>query len=150
MRQRAVADSRVSRRRAAAPAAAATSTTSRITASTPTSRAMTRIRTSLQRYGRRAARGVRGQTGRERLDDVNLSTGRAGVVALLALLVRVGVGLRLGHPRLGLADRRIRRLRLVDRVLHVLRERDPRQVEADALEEVAAEHVVEIFWQALV
>src|SRR3954470_19173551 len=132
MRHRAAADNPVTRRRAAAPAAAATSATSRITASTPTSRATTRIRTSLQRYGRRAARGVRGQTGRERLDDVNLSTGRAGVVALLALLICVGVGLRLGHPRLRLADRRIRRLCLVDRVLHVLRERDAGQVEADS------------------
>src|SRR4051794_32981825 len=138
MRHRAAADSRVARRRVATPAAATTRTTRRITASTPTSRATTRIRTSLQRYGRRRARGVGGQTRRERLDDVNLSTGRAGVVALLALLVRIGVGLRLGHPRLCLAHRRVRRLCLVDRVLNVLRQRDPGQVEADALEEVAA------------
>src|SRR4051794_30286260 len=124
MRHRAAAVSRVARRRAERPAAAATRTTSRITASTPTSRATTRITTSFQRYGRRAARGVGGQTGREGLDDVDLSTGRAGVVALLALLVRVGVGLGLGHPRLCLADGCIRRLRLVDRVLHVLRQRD--------------------------
>src|SRR3954451_23661201 len=138
MRHRAAADSRVARRRAATPAAAATRTTRRITASAPTRRATTRIRTSLQRYGRRPARGVRSETGWERLDDVDLSTGRAGVVALLALLVRVGVGLRLGHPRLCLAHRRVRRLCLVDRVLNVLRQRDPGQVEADALEEVAA------------
>src|SRR4029453_11414026 len=150
MRHRAAADSRVSRRLATTPTAAATRTTSRITASTPTSRATTRIRTSLQRYGRRPARGVRGQTGRQRLDDVNLSTGRAGVVALLALLVRVRVGLRLGHARLCLPYGRIRRLRLVDRVLHVLRQRDAGKVEADALEEVAAEHVLEILGQALV
>src|SRR3954469_8050817 len=150
MRHRAAADSRVARRRAATPAATATRTTRRTTASTPTSRATTRIRTSLQRYGRRPARGVRSETGWERLDDVDLSTGRAGVVALLALLVRVGVGLRLGHPRLCLADGRVRRLRLVDRVLNVLRERDAGQVEADALEEVAAEHVLEILGQAFV
>src|SRR5919107_3683113 len=132
MRHRAADDSLVARRRAAAPAMAATRTTRRITASTPTRRATTRIRTSLQGYGRRPARGVRSQTGWERLDDVDLSTGRAGVVALLALLVRVRVGLRLGHPRLGLADGRIRRLCLVDRLLDVLGERDAGQVEADA------------------
>src|SRR3954453_14242242 len=114
MRHRAAADSRVARRRAATPAATATRTTRRTTASTPTSRATTRIRTSLQRYGRVPARGVRGQARRERLDDVDLSTGRAGVVALLALLVRLGVGLRLGHPRLCLADGLVRCLRLFD------------------------------------
>src|SRR5262249_10631867 len=94
--------------------------------------ASARMTPLLRRHGDApgVARGVDRDALRQGLQLVDLRAGRALGVAVLAGLVRRRLGPRLGDLCLRLADLGERRLCLVDRLLHVVRQGHAYEVEA--------------------